>query len=103
MSEVAARLGQPVSKAEQAVRDHQLIAVRRQGRFVVPALFLTEEDAVVKGLPGTLTVLADSGFTPTEMLRWLFTPDDTLPGTPIEALRGSRGREVKRRAQALAI
>lgn len=70
---------------------------------MVPALFLTENDEVVKGLPGTLTVLADSGFTPTEMLRWLFTSDDSLPGTPIEALRGNRGREVKRRAQALAI
>jgi hypothetical protein len=103
LSEVAARLGQPVSKTEQAVRDHQLIAFRREGRFMVPALFLTEGNEVVKGLPGTLTVLADSGFTPTEMLRWLFTSDDSLPGTPIEALRGNRGREVKRRAQALAL
>ncbi|HEX4701674.1 MAG TPA: Rv2175c family DNA-binding protein, partial [Pseudonocardiaceae bacterium] len=28
--------------------------------------------------------------------------DETLPGSPIEALRTNRGREVKRRAQALA-
>lgn len=103
LNEVAARLGLPVSKAEQTVRDGHLIACRREGRFVVPALFLAEDGTVVKGLPGTLTVLADAGFSPTEMLRWLFTSDDSLPGTPIEALRGGRGREVKRRAQALAI
>ncbi len=35
-------------------------------------------------------------------LRWLFTPDDSLPGTPIDALRGGRKTEVRRRAQALA-
>ena len=57
---------------------------------------------VVKGLPGTITVLIDSGYSPSEILRWLFTADESLPGTPIEALRGDRGREVKRRAQALA-
>ena len=52
-------------------------------------------------ITGTITVLRDSGFSTEEILRWLFTEDETLPGTPIEALRGDRGREVKRRAQAL--
>ena len=33
---------------------------------------------------------------------WLFREDDTLPGTPVEALRGDRHGEVTRRAQALA-
>ena len=66
----------------------------------MPAVFLDGRD-VVKGLPGTLTVLGDAGFSQTEMLRWLFTADESLPGTPIEALRCDRGREVKRRAQAL--
>ena len=56
---------------------------------------------VVKGLPGTLTVLSDAGYSDEESLRWLHTPDDSLPGTPIAALRDSRGTEVKRRAQAL--
>jgi hypothetical protein len=101
LSEVAARLGQPVSRAAQAVRDGHLIAVRRAKEMVIPAVFLTE-DAIVKGLAGTITVLADSGYSRTEMLQWLFAADDSLPGTPIEALRSGRGREVKRRAQALA-
>lgn len=83
------------------LRDGQLIAVRRDGVLLVPEVFLAE-DGVVKGLPGTVNVLSDSGFSLTEMLRWLFTEDDSLPGAPIDALRGHRGREVKRRAQALA-
>ncbi len=35
-------------------------------------------------------------------VRWLFTADDTLPGTPIQAIAEHRGTEVNRRAQALA-
>jgi hypothetical protein len=34
-------------------------------------------------------------------LSWLFSADDTLPGTPVQALRANRGTEVRRRAQAL--
>ena len=33
------------------------------------------------------------------MLNWLFAEDESLPGSPIEALRENRGREVHRRAQ----
>jgi hypothetical protein len=101
LPEVAQSVGQPVTRVQQMVRDGHLLAFRRDGVMVVPALFLNGE-GVVKGLPGTLTVLRDAGFSLDEMLRWLFTVDDSLPGSPIEALRTNRGREVKRRAQALA-
>lgn len=103
LPDVADRLGQPVTKVRQALRDGHLVAVRRAGVLYVPSDFLTDEGTVVKGLSGTLTVLADAGFTPGEMVRWLFTADDTLPGRPIDALRATGGREVKRRAQALAM
>jgi hypothetical protein len=106
LPDVAERLDVPVTKVRQALRDGQLIAVRRSGVLLVPEVFLAKEgevEEVVKGLPGTITVLGDAGFSPTDMLRWLFTPDETLPGgTPIHALRATGGREVKRRAQALA-
>lgn len=103
LEEVAARLELPVNKVRQLLRDGHLVAVRRAGELAVPASFLTE-DGLVKGLVGTLTVLSDAGFDSSEMLRWLFTADDTLPGgTPIEALRTNRGTEVKRRAQASAL
>jgi hypothetical protein len=103
LPEVADRLGLSISKVRQALRDGQLLAVRRAGEPSVPEPFLTADGQIVKGLPGTITVLADAGFTPDDMLRWLFEPDETLPGgSPIGALRATGGREVKRRAQALA-
>lgn len=64
----------------------------------IPAQFI-EGGAVVKGLPGTITVLRDAGYSDPEILGWLYAADDTLPGTPIQALRENRGTEVKRRAQ----
>lgn len=100
--DAAAKLGLSVGKLRQLLRDGQLIAIKRDGELVLPADFIGD-DGPVKGLAGTLTVLADAGYTPTEVLGWLFTPDESLPGTtPINALRTNHGTEVKRRAQALA-
>jgi hypothetical protein len=102
LAEVANVLGTSANKVRQMLRDGQLIALKRDGDLCVPGDFFVK-DGIVKGLAGTITVLADSGFSRTEMLRWLFTADDTLPGsTPINALRTSHGTEVKRRAQAMA-
>jgi hypothetical protein len=95
--DVAKRLGVPTSKVRQLARDHQLLMLA-DGR--VPALLL-DVDGLVRGLPGTLTLLADAGYDDTEAMRWLFTADESLPGRPIDALRANRGREVRRRAQAL--
>lgn len=100
LPDVAERLGQPVTRVHQLIRDGHLLAVRRNGVLGVPNAFLTE-NAVVKGLGGTITLLRDNGYNEDEILTFLFTADDSLPGTPIEALRGDRGREVKRRAQAM--
>lgn len=105
VSEVATLIDQPVSRVHQLVRDGQLLSLRRDGEVVVPADFLdTGEDRteVVKGLPGTITVLRDGGYTDEEILRWLFTEDDSLPGSPMASIRAGRHREVKRRAQAMA-
>src|SRR5918992_4210888 len=86
---VADRLAVPVSKVRQLARDHQLV-MASDGR--VPALSL-DANGIVKGLPGTLTLLADAGYDDAEAVRWLFTLDDSLPGRPIDALRADRGRE----------
>ncbi|MGP4113108.1 Rv2175c family DNA-binding protein [Streptomyces sp. 4N509B] len=104
LPDIAEQLDVPVTRVRQLVKEGQLIAVRRGENRVlqVPAAFVGE-GRVVKGLVGTLTLLKDDGFTDEEMLEWLFTPDDTLPGTPAQALRENRGTEVKRRAQALAV
>jgi hypothetical protein len=103
LPEVAEELGVDAARARQLYADRQFLARRRGERRVlcVPAEFLAD-GAVLKGLPGTLTLLADVGYSDEESLVWLFTVDPTLPGSPVEALRANRGREVRRRAQASA-
>jgi hypothetical protein len=102
LPEVAERLGLPVGRVKQLLRDRKLLAVTRPGgERAIPAAFI-HGDQIVKGLSGTLTLLSDCGFDDSEALRWLFTADETLPGTPIDALYAHRGTEVNRRAQALA-
>lgn len=101
--DLAELLGVDVVRVRQLLKDRQLIAVRQGERHVisVPAAFLVE-GTVLKGLPGLLTVLADAGYDENQAIRWLFTPDDTLPGTPVAALSTHAAREVLRRAQTLA-
>jgi excisionase family DNA binding protein len=101
LAQVAERLGVPRTRVSQMIKQGQLLGVREGDRWLVPAAFLGAE-GVVKGLPGTIQVLRDGGYADEEILRWLFTDDDSLPGAPIDALRSDRGREVKRRAQAMA-
>jgi hypothetical protein len=100
LPDVAEKLDVSISKVHQMVRERALLAVREGGVLRVPAELVANR-TVVKHLPGVLTLLHDAGYTNDEMLRWLYRPDDTLPGTPATALGGPRATEVKRRAQAL--
>jgi hypothetical protein len=104
LPDIAERLRLPVTRVRQLLRDGQLVAVRRgeSAALHVPAAFVGAEGPV-KGLTGTLTLLRDAGYSDAEAVRWLFTPDESLPGRPVDALVENRGREVKRRAQALAL
>jgi hypothetical protein len=102
MPAVAEVLGLPVSRVKQLLRDRKLLAVQRpDGTVAVPKAFL-DRGEVLHGLGGTLTLLFDCGFSDAEALSWLFTADDSLPGTPVQALAAHRRTEVNRRAQALA-
>ncbi|AEI11958.1 Rv2175c family DNA-binding protein [Cellulomonas gilvus] len=109
--DVADRIGLDVGKVRRLIQERKLVGVRRGEPRVlsVPERFLvagrqdaaaTGEWAVLPWLQGTLTVLADAGFSDEEAIVWLFTPDETLPGSPIDALRGGHKTEVRRRAQA---
>jgi hypothetical protein len=100
LPDIAERLDVPVTRVHQMIRDHALLAVRREGVLRVPGE-LVAGHTVLKHLPGVLTLLRDAGYNDEEALRWLYTPDETLPGTPAIALDGGRATEVKRRAQAL--
>ncbi|MFL6238067.1 MAG: Rv2175c family DNA-binding protein [Actinomycetes bacterium] len=100
--DAAESLRTDVSKVRQLIRDRRIIAFRRgePPRLEVPAAFFVDGE-VLKGLPGLLTLLADAGYDDAEALEWLFTADESLPGSPIDALRENRGTEAKRRAQGL--
>src|SRR3712207_273873 len=100
-AEVAGVLGVSPNRVRQLLREHKLMAVPGSGNSRIPADFL-QDGAVLKHLPGLITVLKDGGFSDAEVFEWLFRADDTLPGTPVEALRSDRHTEVTRRAQALA-
>jgi hypothetical protein len=98
--DVAEVLGVPVTRVHQYVRDGHLVAVRvgEDGPRRIPALFL-DGNQIVKALDGVIRLLRDARYSDPEIVDWLFREDDSLPGTPIDALRRNAGREVKRRAQ----
>jgi hypothetical protein len=98
--DLAEKLEVPVTRVHQLIRDRSLLAVRRDGVLRVP-VELIATPTVRKHLPGVLTLLHDAGYNDEEALRWLYTADDSLPGTPATALAGDRATEVKRRAQAV--
>ena len=101
--EVGDLLGLDVVRTRQMLKDGVMVSVRRGERGVisVPAAFIAD-GAVVGKLPGLLTLLRDAGFDENESLRWIFTPDDSMPGSPMQALVENRHTEVRRRAQSLA-
>lgn len=103
LDEASQILDVPVNKVRQLIAEGAIASLRvgEPPAPRIPTEFF-QDGMIVKNLGGTLTVLADSGFSNEEALIWLFTADETLPGTPIQALREDRGREVRRRAQSLA-
>ena len=100
-AEVADALGISANRVRQLLRDGKLMAVPGSGGSRIPTDFL-QDGAVLKHLPGLLTVLRDGGFTEQEAFDGLFRDDESLPGTPVQALRDDRDTEVTRRAQAAA-
>lgn len=101
LTEVAERMGIGPTGVRDMVKAGQLLTVLDgEGNRVVPAEQL-DGDALVKHLVPVLTLLRDAGYSDDEALRWLTTEDETLPGTPLQALHQNRATEIKRRAQAL--
>lgn len=102
--DIAERLRIPLSAVRRMIEDRELLAARVGERRVVkvPARFLDEK--ALPHLKGTFTVLGDGGMGDEDILRWLFTPDATLPveGGPIDALASGFKTEVRRRAMETA-
>lgn len=101
LPDLAERLGVRLAEARRLVEDRELLAVRIGERSVlaVPEGFL-DEHGPLPALRGTFTVLADGGMDDEEIVRWLHTPDSTLPvpGHPLDAIRAGFKTEVRRRA-----
>ena len=99
-------LGMRLSDIRQLIEDRQLLGFRIGPRNVmaVPSKFVTESGPLPE-LAGTFTVLADGRMSDVEILRWLFTPDETLPapGAPIDALLAGFKTEIRRRAMEAAM
>jgi len=103
LPDAAEQLGVETSRVRRLIDEGQLVAVRRGDPVVrsVPAAMIMDGE-IAPHLAGTITVLRDAGFSDEELLEWLFTADETLPGRPIDQLRQGQRGEVRRRAQALA-
>jgi len=103
--DISERMGLRLSDVRQMIEDRQILGVRIGPRNVmsVPSKFFSE-DGPLPELLGTFTVLGDSRMTDAQILRWLFTPDDTLPvkGAPMDALLAGFKTEVRRRAMEAA-
>jgi hypothetical protein len=116
--DVAERLDLDAGKVRRIVQEGRLVGVRRGDPkvFSIPSAFLVPghlanpaapsraDDlprwTVLAALQGTLTLLRDAGFSDDEAVVWLFTADESLRGSPIDALREGRKTEVRRLAQA---
>lgn len=104
--EVCRLLGIEERRLKQLIRDRVLIEARGDdGVRGVP------QEVLVKGangweplpfLQGTLTLLADDGFTAEESLAWLYAEQDELGDRPIDALTSGRHHRVNRIASTLA-
>jgi hypothetical protein len=102
LPDVAELLRVPITKVHQLIKDGQLVVTTDEaGRRVLPRAFVAD-GVVLKALPSVITLLRDGGYKDSEIIDWLLRPDDSLPGTPAQALAENRGTEVKRRAQAAA-
>ena len=104
--DISERLGLRLSDVRQMIDERLVLSARIGPRNViaVPTRFFNEAGPLPE-LPGTFTVLGDGRMSDPEILRWLFTPDDTLPaqGAPIDALLAGFKTEVRRRAMEAAL
>lgn len=100
--EAAELLNLPLGKVHRLIDEHELITVRVDGVKKIPAELIVDGEPL-SSLKGTISVLLDAHFTLDEAIEWLYTPDESLPGTPMQALVSGRKTEIRRRAQALLL
>jgi hypothetical protein len=94
-------LGITPGKVRRLIEEHQLIAIKADGVYRIPAELIINGEPLPP-LRGTVVLLMDSGFTLGGAIKWLYTVEDSLSTTPMAALIAGRKTEVRRVAQSLA-
>lgn len=94
------RLG--ITEVRSMMADGEFLAVRRGNPKVLSVPRQLVDPEPLELLPGTVTILADAGFSEVEIMTWLFTPHESLIGTPVDSMRAGRRTEVRRLAQTMA-
>lgn len=89
-------------------KDGSLVALENptDGKHMIPRGFLVKREDYVgplETLKGTITLLRDCGLTDTEIVGWLFSVEETLGETPLQALLTGEKKAVRRIAGALAL
>lgn len=102
VADLAKLLGTSPNGVSRLLDERELVGLKwgKPKVLRVPAGFL-DGSAPLAPLKGTVMVLSDIGFTDAEIIEWLHTPDDTLPGgaaTPLAAMHAGFKTEVRRRA-----
>lgn len=103
LPDIAEMTGLGISQVRRLLEDGAICGIRigQPKVMQVPTAFFVDGE-VLTPVKGTLSTLRDAGFDDEEAITWLFTPDESLPGRPIDLLRVGNRKEVRRRAQALA-
>jgi hypothetical protein len=104
LPEIMERTGASLPDVKRWLQERELVGMRRgpNRAVMVPAGFVLD-DGPVPSLRGTVSVLADGGFSDEEIIGWLHRPDDSLiGGSAIASLRAGSKSEVRRRAQEVA-
>jgi len=100
--ETAELLSMPVGRVRRFIEEHHLIAIKRDGVLMIPREIIVDGEPL-PSLPGTMIVLLDSGLKYETAFRWLYTFDESLPGTPMEFLLKGHKSAVRRLAMLLAL
>lgn len=102
LQQAADLLGVSSGRVSRLVEEHQLIAVRRDREFMIPA-HLIQNGEPLPSIRGTIVLLLDSGLTLEAAVNWIYSESAELGATPISQLLLGHKAPVRRAAQMFAL
>lgn len=99
--QAAELLGVSSGRVSRLVEEHQLIAVRRDREFMIPA-HLIQNGEPLPSIRGTIVLLLDAGLTVEAAVDWIYSDSGELGATPISQLLLGHKAPVRRAAQMFA-